>query len=159
MRPEEIKPNTGLCTILGHNAQTGYMRRYFNKIMKHQGINATAIALNVSDEHFAYTMNNVGQSKVTQMMIESEFGQDALHYCDSLDEVSQREGRLDFIEVEEGKVLGYCLDDEAKALFEKPEFLDEQILFVSKMMLIANRWFDAKIDVDDIPVLIGENNE
>jgi len=159
VQPHEIKPDTGLCTILGHNAQTGYMRRYFNKIMKYQQINATAIALNVTDEHFAYTMTNVGQSKVTQMMIEREFGQKALQYCDELDVVSQREDRLDFIEVKEGKVIGYCLDDEAKLLFNKPEFLDDQIVFVSKMMILANRWFGARIDVDDIPILIGDNNE
>lgn len=156
MRPEEIKPDTGLCTILGHNAQTGYIRKYFNKIMKYNGINATAIALNITDEHFDFTMSNVGQSKVDKMMIEKEFQTKAVSYCDTLDEVSQREGRVDFIEVQEGKVKGYCLDDEAKKLFDKPEFLDDQILFVTKMMLIANRWFDAKIDVDDIPLLIGE---
>ena len=39
-------------------------------------------------------------------------------------------------------------------LFDKPEFLDDQILFVAKMTLLANRWFDTKIDVDDIPLLI-----
>lgn len=156
MRPDEIKPDTGLCTILGHNAQTGYMRKYFNKIMKLNGLNATAIALNITDEHFDFTMTNVGQSKVTKMMIEKEFGAKAVHYCESLDTCSAREGRVDFVEVKEGKVIGYCLDDEAKALFDKPEFLDDQILFVAKMMLIANRWFNAKIDVDDIPVLIGE---
>ncbi len=156
MKPEEIKPDTGLCTILGYNAQTGYIRKYFNKIMKHNGINATAIALNITDEHFDFTMSNVGQSKVDKMMIEKEFQTKAVSYCDTLDEVSQREGRVDFIEVQEGKVKGYCLDDEAKKLFDKPEFLDDQILFVTKMMLIANRWFDAKIDVDDIPLLIGE---
>jgi len=159
VQPHEIKPDTGLCTILGHNAQTGYMRRYFNKIMKHQDINATAIALNITDEHFAYTMSNVGASKVTQMMIEKEFGQKALSYCDSLDSVSQREGRVDFVEVLEGQVLGYCLDDDAKVLFDQPEFIDDQIIFVAKMMLLAHRWFDAKIDVDSIPVLIGTNNE
>lgn len=156
MRPDEIKPDTGLCTILGHNAQTGYIRKYFNKIMKLNGLNATAIALNITDEHFDFTMSNVGQSKVTKMMIEKEFGAKAVHYCESLDTCSVREGRVDFVEVKEGKVLGYCLDDEAQALFDKPEFLDDQILFVAKMMLIANRWFNAKIDVDDIPVLIGE---
>ncbi len=158
MRPEEIKPDTGLCTILGHNAQTGYMRRYFNKIMKLNNLNATAIALNITDEHFDFTMANVGQSKVDKMMIEKEFGAKAVHYCESLDSCAQREGRVDFVEVEEGKVKGFCLDDEAKALFDKPEFLDEQILFVAKMMLIANRWFNAKIDVDDIPLLIGDKN-
>ena len=158
MRPEEIKPDTGLCTILGHNAQTGYMRRYFNKIMKLNNLNATAIALNITDEHFDFTMANVGQSKVDKMMIEKEFGAKAVHYCESLDICAQREGRVDFVEVEEGKVKGFCLDDEAKALFDKPEFLDEQILFVAKMMLIANRWFNAKIDVDDIPLLIGDKN-
>ncbi len=156
MRPDEIKPDTGLCTILGYNAQTGYIRKYFNKIMKYNGLNATAIALNITDEHFDFTMSSVGQSKVDKMMIEKEFQEKALSYCDSVDEVAKREGRVDFIEVEDSKVKGYCLDDEAKVLFDKPEFLDDQILFVAKMMLIANRWYDAKIDVDDIPLLIGE---
>jgi len=156
VQPHEIKPDTGLCTILGYNAQTGYMRKYFNRIMKDQGINATAIALNISDEHFEFTMSNVAQSKVDKMMIEKEFASKALAYCDSLNETAQREGRVDFVEIAEKKVTGYCLDDEAKVLFEKPEFLDDQILFVAKMILLANRWFNAKIDVDDIPLLIGE---
>ncbi|MCF6245602.1 MAG: hypothetical protein L3J43_11290, partial [Sulfurovum sp.] len=73
MKPEEIKPDTGLCTILGYNAQSGYMRKYFNKILKLNNINATAIALNIKDEHFSITMSSVGQSKVKQMMIEKEF--------------------------------------------------------------------------------------
>ena len=62
MKPEEIKPDTGLCTILGYNAQTGFVRKYFNKIMRHNGLNATAIALNITDEHYAFTMENVAQS-------------------------------------------------------------------------------------------------
>ncbi len=156
MQPHEIKPDTKLCTILGYNAQTGYMRKYFNKIMKHNGLNATAIALNITDDHFDFTMQNVGESKVEMMMIEREFGQKALAYCESLNDCAQREGRVDFVEIKEEKVHGYCLDDDAKALFDKPEFLDDQIIFVAKMMILANRWFDAKIDIDDIPVLIGD---
>ena len=156
MQPHEIKPDTGLCTILGHNAQTGYMRKYFNKIMKRNGINATAIALNITDEHFDFTMKNVGESKVTQMMIEREFNTKAIPYCETLNSCAQREGRVDFVEVTDGKVKGFCLDDEVKALYDRPEFLDDQIIFVTKMMLIANRWFDAKINVDDIPLLIGD---
>jgi len=156
MQPHEIKPDTGLCTIIGYNAQTGYMRRYFNKIMKHNGRNATAIALNISDEHFDFTMSSVGQSKVDKMMIEREFSNKALTYCEDVDACAKREGRVDFIEVEEGKVYGYCLDDEAKALFSQPELIDDQNLFVAKMMLIAKRWFDVNIEVDDIPLLIGE---
>ncbi len=154
MRPEEIKPDTGLCTILGYNAQTGYVRRYFNAIMKRNSINATAIALNISDEHYDFTMQNVAESKVDKMMFEKEFQKKSFHYCDILNDAAKRENSVDFIEIKEGKIFGYCLDDEVKDLFEKPEFLDEQILFVAKMMLIANRWFNAKIDVDDIPLLI-----
>lgn len=156
MRPEEIKPDTRLCTILGHNAQTGYMRKYFNKIMKYNEANATAIALNITDAHFDYTMRNVGASKVDKMMIEREFGDKTIPYCESIDACASREGRVDFVEVKDGKVFGFCLDDEACALFGRPEFLDDQILFVAKMMILANRWFDTKIDVDDIPVLIGD---
>jgi len=156
VQPHEIKPDTKLCTILGYNAQTGYMRRYFNKIMKRNTTNATAIALNITDEHFDFTMSNVGNSKVDKMMIEREFSSKALAYCEDIDACAKREERVDFIEVKEGKVYGYCLDDEAKALFAKPELLDEQNLFVAKMMLLAKRWFDVKIEVDDIPLLIGE---
>ena len=54
--------------------------------------------------------------------------------------------RVDFIEIEEGKIKGYCLDDNVSALFEKPEYIDDRIRFVAKMMLIANRWYGAKID-------------
>lgn len=157
MEPHEIKPDTGLCTILGYNAQTGYMRKYFNKIMKHNGLNATAIALNITDDHFDFTMTSVGDSKVDRMMIEREFSQKALQYCETLNDCAKENERVDFIEVKEGKVHGYCLDDEAKALFEKPEFLDDQIIFVAKMMILANRWFGAKIEIDDIPILIGGN--
>ncbi|HEO99445.1 MAG: hypothetical protein JW682_06405 [Campylobacterales bacterium] len=156
MKPHEIQPDTKLCTILGYNAQTGYTRRYFNKVLKKQGINATAIALNISDEHFEFTMSNVAQSKVDRMMIEREFQQKAVHYCDSLNAAAQREQRVDFIEIEEGRIIGYCLDDEVNALFEKPEFMDDRIRFVAKMMLIANRWYGAKVDVDEIPLLIGD---
>ena len=156
MQPHEIKPDTKLCTIIGHNAQTGYMRKYFNKIMKHNGLNATAIALNITDDHFGFTMRNVAQSKVDKMMIEKEFQAKAVDYCDRLNETAQREDRIDFIEVSEGKVSGFCLDDDAKALFDTPEFLDDQILYVAKIMLIANRWYDAPIDIDTIPLLIGE---
>jgi len=130
------------------------MRRYFNKIMKHNKKNATAIALNITDEHFDFTMSNVGQSKVDMMMIEREFGVKAIHYCESLNACAQKEGRVDFVEIKEGKVYGYCLDDDAQALFDKPEFLDDQILFVAKMMILASRWFDTQIDIDAIPLLI-----
>jgi shikimate 5-dehydrogenase len=156
MQPYEIKPNTGLCTILGHNAQTGYIRKYFNKIMKLNNINATAIALNITDENFEITMTSVGNSKVDKMMIEREFSSKTLKYCHSLNDCAIKEDRVDFIEIKDAKIYGYCLDDEAKLLFDKPEFLDNQILFVAKMMLIANRWFDAKVDVDTIPLLIGD---
>ena len=158
MLPHEIKPDTGLCTILGHNAQTGYLRKYFNRIMKYNNKNATAIALNIKDEHFQYTMSNVGESKVDKMMIEREFGKSALSYCQELDACASRVERVDFIEVKDKKVYGYCLEDEANALFEKPEFLDDQILFVAKVMILASRWFDTKINVDDIPMLIGDVN-
>ncbi len=153
MQPHEIKPDTQLCTILGYNAQTGFSRKYFTKIMKHNGLNATAIALNITDEHFDFTMSSVGQSKVDKMIIEKEFQSNAVPYCNTLNEAAKRLGRVDFIEVNEGKVEGYCLDDELSELFKNPEFIDDQIRFVAKMMLIANRWYGAPVEVDTIPVL------
>ena len=158
MQPHEIKPDTQLCTILGYNAQTGQSRKYFNKILKKNGLNATAIALNIADEHFDFTMKSVGDSKVDKMMIEPEFQEKAIAYCAKLNDAAKRSGRVDFIEVEEGKVKGYALTDEVAELFEKPEFADERIRFIARMMLIAHRWYGVSVDLDMIPLLI-DNEE
>ena len=154
MRPEEIKPDTQLCTILGFNAQTGNCRRYFNRYLKENSINATAIALNIKEEHFDFTMKNLANSKVNRMIIEHEFGESIVEYCDRLNESAQTKKFVDFVEVEEGKIVGYCLDDDIEPYIENPAFVDERIRLAMKMMLLSNRWYGAKIDMDLIPTMI-----
>ncbi len=154
MQPHEIKPDTKLCTILGYNAQTGQSRRYFNKIMKHYATNATAIALNITDEHFDFTMESVGSSRVDKMIIEHEFQLKAIPYCETLNECAQKRGGVDFVEVSDGKVEGYCLDDAVDELFDGSTYLDDRIRFIAKMMLIAHRWYDTPVDLDMIPLMI-----
>ena len=154
MKPEEIKPDTELCTILGYNAQTGDRRRFFNKILKANGINATAIALNIKDEHFPVTMEGLPHSKVTRMMIEDEFQASAVAYCDELDERSKVRGLVGFVEVVDGKVYGYNLDVDIDNLVDNPEFFDDKMILAIRMMLLAERWYGAKVDLDLIPTII-----
>ena len=154
MKPEEIKPDTQLCTILGYNAQTGNRRRFFNKILKANGLNATAIALNIKDEHFVITMESVAQSKVTRMILEPEFQESALKYCDELNERAKVRGKVGFIEIVDGKIMGYNLDVDIDELVDNPEFFDEKMVLAVRMMLLAERWYDAKVDMDMIPTII-----
>jgi len=154
MKPEEIKPDTELCTILGYNAQTGDRRRFFNKILKANGINATAIALNIKNEHFPVTMEGLPHSKVTRMMIEDEFQASAVSYCDELDERSKVRGLVGFVEVVDGKVYGYNLDVDIDNLVDNPEFFDDKMILAIRMMLLAERWYGAKVDLDLIPTII-----
>ncbi|SFV69954.1 hypothetical protein MNB_SV-14-1459 [hydrothermal vent metagenome] len=154
MKPEEIKPDTALCTIIGYNAQTGNRRRFFNKILKANGINATAIALNIKDEHFPITMENLAQSKVTKMIIEPEFQEQAVNYCNELDERSKVRGLVGFVEVKDGKIYGYNFDVDIDNLVENPEFFDENMILAIRMMLLANRWYGAKIDMEMVPTII-----
>jgi len=154
MRPEEIKPDTELCTILGFNAQTGNCRRYFNRCLKHNKINATAIALNIKEEHFVFTMENLANSKVNRMMLEHEFCESVVPYCDTLNASAKEKNFVDFVEVADGKIVGYCLDDEINAYIENPEFVDERMRLAMKMMLLSNRWYGATIDMDLIPTMI-----
>lgn len=154
MKPEEIKPDTELCTILGYNAQTGKCRKYFNAILKENGINATGIALNIKDEHFDTTMENVADSKVDKMILEQEFKEAAVAYCDIMNSAAMTYNSVDYIEIEDGKVVGECLDDKVNELVENPEFVDENMRLAIKMMLLANQWYEAKIDKDIIPTLI-----
>jgi hypothetical protein len=150
MQPHEIKPDTQLVTIIGVNAQTGLRRRYFNKILKYYAINATAIALNIKEEQFDFVMLNVTKSKVTRVIIEPEFAQAVKKYLSNKDNTSN----TDFIEVKESDILGFCLEDEIKLLFDNPNFMDENTLEVAKMMKIASRWFDTPFDLDLIPIIL-----
>ena len=154
MRPEEIKPDTKLCTIIGYNAQTSDRRRYFNKILKANGLNATAIALNIKDEHFPFTMESLSNSKVTRMMIEPEFQAQTVQYCDELNERAKVRGLVGFVEVVDGKIMGYNLDVDIDDLVDNPDFFDERMILAIRMMLLANRWYDAKIDMDLVPTII-----
>ncbi len=154
MKPEEIKPDTKLCTIIGYNAQTSNRRRYFNKILKLNQINATAIALNIKDEHFDFTMKNLANSKVDKMIIEDEFQKEALEYCDKLNERAKVRKLIGFIEVINGKIMGYNLDIDIDNLVENPEFFDSNMILAIRMMLLANRWYGAKVDIDLIPTIV-----
>ena len=154
MKPEEIKPDTELCTIIGYNAQTGNRRKYFNKILKESGINATAIALNIKGEHFAVTMKNITQSKITKMIIEPEFQIEALQYCDELNERAKVKGMVGFIEIIDGKIMGYNLDVDIDNLTKNPEFFDEKMILAIRMMLLAKRWYNTEIDLNKIPVIV-----
>ncbi len=154
MKPEEIKPDTELCTILGYNAQTGNCRRYFNKCMKQNELNATAIALNIKEEHFEYIMKNLAESKVKKMIMEHEFCENVVHFCDDFNDCAKEKKFVDFVEVIDGKIIGYCLDDEIDAYIENPDFVDERIRLAMKMMLLSNRWYKANIDMDLIPIMI-----
>ena len=155
MEPHEIQPDTQLCTIIGYNAQTGDRRRYFNKILKINSINATAIALNIKDEHFCYTMSNLANSKVKRMIVEPEFQAEVVKYCDELNERAKVRELVGFIEVIDGKIIGYNLDVEIDNLVKTPEFYDERMILAVRMMLLAKRWYGVKVDLDMIPMIVG----
>ena len=154
MKPEEIRPDTQLCTIIGFNAQTGNRRRYFNKILKLSECNATAIALNIKEEHFHYTMTNLANSKVNRMIIEDEFQEATMEYCDVLDERSKVRHRVGFVEVVDGKIYGYNLDVKIDEMVDNPEFFDDRMILAIRMMLLANRWYGIEVDLDLIPTVI-----
>jgi shikimate 5-dehydrogenase len=154
MKPEEIKPDTKLCTILGYNAQTGKCRKYFNKILKENGVNATAIALNIKDEHLETTLEGVAFSKVEKMMFENEFREAAVAYCDVMNKSAIENNAVDYIEVKDETIYGYSLDEEMKSMIDNPEYVDSDMELAIKMMLLANKWYGIKIDMDLIPTLV-----
>ena len=152
MRPEEITPDTKLCTIIGYNAQSDNSRRYFNKIMKMYSVNATAIALNIMDEHLVFTLSNVAKSKVDKMIVQREFGLKSIEYCDTCNS----DESIDIIEVIDGKVVGSNLDNELKKLKDISLF-DTQEILIAKIILIASRWYNTPIDFDIIPLLMTKD--
>jgi len=151
MQPHEIQPDTQLCTIIGYNAQTGETRRYFNRVLKNAQLNATAIALNINDDHFAFTMQNLPHSKVDKMIVQEEFGVDALRYCDETNATDS----IDFIEVVDGKIVGINLDATLSQHINT-QMLDARARLAGKMILIAHRWYGAEIDMDAIPLILKD---
>jgi len=156
MKPEEIKPDTKLCTILGYNAQIGKRRKYFNRVLKSNGINATAIALNIKDEHFDFTMKNLPESKVTRVIIEPEFQTMVVNYCDELNERAKVRGMVGFVEVVDGKIMGYNFDVNIDNVIENPKFFYDDMILAIRMMLLAQRWYGAEVDLDEIPTVVAQ---
>jgi hypothetical protein len=99
-------------------------------------------------------MKNLANSKVTRMMIEPEFQAQALQYCDKLDERSKVRGLVGFVEVINGKIMGYNLDIAIDDLVDNPEFYDGNMILAVRMMLLANRWYNIKVDMDLVPIII-----
>jgi hypothetical protein len=122
--------------------------------MKQNEINATAIALNIKEEHFEYIMKNLAESKVKKMIMEHEFCENVVHFCDEFNDCAKEKKFVDFVEVIDGKIIGYCLDDEIDVYIENPDFVDERIRLAMKMMLLSSRWYKANIDMDLIPTMI-----
>ncbi|RUM68881.1 MAG: hypothetical protein DSZ07_05885, partial [Sulfurovum sp.] len=83
-----------------------------------------------------------------------EFQEQAVDYCDELDERSKVRRMVGFVEVVDGKIMGYNLDVEIDNLVDNPEFFDEKMILAIRMMLLAQRWYDAKVDIDMIPTIL-----
>ena len=149
MKPEEIKPDTQLCTIIGYNAQTGKSRKYFNGIMKHFNVNATAIALNIKDDHFSFMMKSLVDSPVKRMIVEDDFQTNILPYLENNDIEY-----VDFIEVIDKKIVGYNLDNQVEDLIKDPNLIDANMRLAIKMLIIANRWYGVKINMDILPIIL-----
>ncbi len=99
-------------------------------------------------------MKNLAESKVKKMIIEHEFSENIVHFCDVLDECAKAKKSVDFLEVVEGKINGYCLDDAIDEYIENPDFVDENIRLAMKMMLLSKRWYGAKVEMDLVPTMI-----
>jgi len=99
-------------------------------------------------------MKNLAESKVKKMIVEHEFCENIVHFCDDFNESAKEKKFVDFVEIVDGKIMGYCLDDDIGKYIENPAFVDENIRLAMKMMLLSNRWYKVKIDMDLIPTMI-----
>jgi hypothetical protein len=99
-------------------------------------------------------MKNLPNSKVTKMIIEPEFQAKAIEYCHKLDERAKVTGLVGFVEVIDGNIMGYNLDVAIDDLVENPEFFDDNMILAIRMMLLAKRWYGAKVDLDLIPIIM-----
>ncbi len=153
MEPHEIRPDTQLCTILGLAGQNSLERRVFNKILKSDAINATAIALNVKEEHFDFTFTNIARSKIDKVILLDEFKERALAFCD---ELHNGDAMIDYLEIKNGKISAYSLEHELESLFDAKDMCERETITAAKMLILANRWYGASVDINRIPILLGE---
>jgi hypothetical protein len=154
LEPHEIQPDTKLCTILGLMGQNSLERKVFNAILKEDAINATAIALNIKEEHFEFTFANVAKSKIDKVILLDEFKERVRPFCDVL--AGQNE-TIDYLEIREGKISAFSLAQEIEFFFSDKEMLDANIIKVAKMLFLAHKWYGVRLDINRIPMLLGED--
>jgi len=85
---------------------------------------------------------------VDRVILEDEFPKRSFRFCKNRDELE----RAEFIEVDSGEIIGHFLD--ISSVVERVEFFDDNMILATKMMILANRWYGAKIDLDLIPTII-----
>lgn len=153
MEPHEIRPDTQLCTILGLAGQNSLERRIFNKILKTDAINATAIALNVKEEHFDFTFTNIARSKIDKVILLDEFKERVRSFCDILENEDEA---IDYLEIKAGRISAFSLAGDIEKLFDNTDILDENTIKTAKMLLLASKWYGASMDINRITTLLGE---
>jgi len=92
------------------------------------------------------TMKNLPNSKVDRVILEDEFKEN-FRFCKNRDELE----RAEFIELIWRDYWAFL---DISSVVERVEFFDDNMILATKMMILANRWYGAKIDLDLIPTII-----
>jgi shikimate 5-dehydrogenase len=117
---------TKLYGYIAENAHSSRFSVTLNKLYKENGIDAMMIPMNIRSDDVAFTITQMGSSKLNGAVIASEYQAEALALVDQLSESAQEGGYCDCIWIEEAQLRGDLIMPRALDLYaDRDDFVDE----------------------------------
>ena len=107
---DNISKKTKLFGLIGENAGTNNLFSMINREIKANCVDAMIIPMNIREDDFFYTIQNMKKSHVDGAYIESEFQNRVIELLEFKDEIVDVYGRCDFILKEGEKLRGMLLE-------------------------------------------------
>lgn len=101
-----ITLTTKLFGFIAEEAHSNRFSSMVNKMFKSDGINAMVIPMNIRSDDVVFTVSQMRHSKLNGALIGSEYQEEVVSLMDSLSSEAKETGLVDFIQIENGTLLG-----------------------------------------------------
>jgi len=105
-----ISKETKLFGLIGEKAGTNRLFAMINRLVKADKVDAMIIPMNIREDDFYFTVQNMKKSQVTGAYIENEYQELVLELLESKDEIVEVYGKCDFVLRQGEELHGYLLE-------------------------------------------------
>lgn len=154
---KEIKKDTILFAVVSKDATKSKLIPAYNALFEVNNINASAVIMNIKESDLGFFMNNVRNSQIRAILLESDYKNKIKEFLDNKNELES--DFIDCFDIKEAKLIGQNTNQMALEFLSKKDVLKEvkssdYKIIASNAIINIKRWFGIKpkipLNFDDI---------